>query len=128
MKNTKRKSLIKSARKTAKKNILVSLIAELKKVSANIGAGSQKLEKVIEKGSGKLAKKVAKEIMLDEVAIVAAGEVEKTAEIPVTKKGKVKAAPADKADAVKEEPVALKNPDKKASKKKAKTTEVVTAS
>lgn len=66
MKNNKRE-LIRTAKKEAKKTVRNSLVAELKKVSATFGTISGKLEKVIEKGSGKLAKKIAKKIKIDAI-------------------------------------------------------------
>lgn len=109
MKDNKRKSLVKAVRKAAKKNILESLIPELTKISATIGSGTVKLEKVIAKESNKLAKKIAKEIELDEVAIVAKAEKPAKVAKPIVKK-----APKN---------VAIKNPDKKKIK-----VDVITAS
>lgn len=111
MKNIKRKSLIKAAKKEAKKNIKSKLITELKRVLSTIGSGSAKLEKTIAKGSSKLAKKIANEIQLDEVAIVANAQPLKaeqpeaaTAETPA-KKAAVEKGFAKKAKTVKKEAV-----------------------
>jgi glycine cleavage system aminomethyltransferase T len=56
--------VIKSARKTVRKNIEAGIIAHLKDITAKIGPVSKKLAKVIDKGSQKLAKQIAKEIVL----------------------------------------------------------------
>jgi type III secretion system FlhB-like substrate exporter len=116
MKHSKRKSIIKAARKTARKTILKDLITELKKVSANLGSGTDKLDKVIAKGSGKLAKKIAKQIQLDEVAILAGA---KSVKAEVSTEGGAKPAPKTKVEKVAQaKPV----------KSKAKPQPVVTAS
>lgn len=112
MKDNKRKTLIKAVRKAAQKNILETLTPELTKISATIGAGSAKLEKVIAKELNRLAKKIAKEIELDETAIVA--KAEKPAKVAKPVKSAVKKI---------EKPVVVKTAGKKQTK-----VEVVTAS
>jgi len=116
MKDTKRKVLVKAAKKEAKKNIHNSLIAELEKVVGSISPLSGKLKKVIAKGSEKLAKKLAKEIHLDEAAIAAGAK-------PVATE---KAAPAPKAAEAPAKKLASKKGESK--KPAAKTETVVTAS
>jgi len=71
MKKSKLKSLIKSARKTAKEDIRTSLVIELKEIASKFGTGSKKLHKDIEKGSKQLAKKLAKDIKIDKSTLVA---------------------------------------------------------
>jgi len=56
--------IIKTARKTVRKNIEAGIIAHLKEITAKIGPVSKKLTEVIDKGSQRLAKKIAKEIVL----------------------------------------------------------------
>ncbi|MEO6523553.1 MAG: hypothetical protein ABIN91_17860 [Mucilaginibacter sp.] len=112
MKDTKRKALIKAAKKEAKKNIHNSLIAELEKAVGSIGTVSAKLKKVIAKSSEKLAKKITKEIQLDK-AIIAANAA------PVN---------AEKSSPAKTAPVKVKSPAKKTETKVAKAETVVTAS
>jgi hypothetical protein len=116
MKDSKRK-LIKTARKEAKKNIHQNLIIELKKIAASIGTGSPKLEKIIKKEANKLAKKIAKEIQLDEAAILA------TVKTPNPEK----ASPA-KAVATKLKTSATAKSAEKPAVKKGGKAEVVTAS
>jgi hypothetical protein len=71
MKDTKRKPLIKAAKKEVRKNIQTKLAVELKNIAVGMGSVSAKLEKLIAKEANKLAKKLAKKIQLDEVAIAA---------------------------------------------------------
>lgn len=112
MKDTKRKTLIKAARKAAKKDILEKLIPEIKKISATAGAVSAKLDKLIAKESAKLAKKITGKIQLDEAAITSS-KTQRPAAPAVIKKA--------------EKPTAEKAIEKKTAKKTAKA-EVVTAS
>lgn len=69
MKKSKLKSLVKSARKTAKKDIRLSLVAGLKEIAGKYGNGSKKLEKDIKKGSKLLAKVLSKDIKIDKSAL-----------------------------------------------------------
>lgn len=64
MKKNKQKS-IKSIRKTIRKDIKQCLIARLKEIAVDMGQGSEKLEKEIEKGSKRLAKTLVKELKID---------------------------------------------------------------
>lgn len=80
MKKNKLKSLIKSTKKTAKKDIQLALVADLKEVTGKFGAESKKLAKEIEKGAKQLAKKIAKEIKIDKSLLVPA----QTEEAPVS--------------------------------------------
>lgn len=72
MKKDKRKSLVKSARKTVREDIKQSLIAQMKEVVGKMGQGSKKLNKEIEKGSKQLAKKLSKELKINQVALLEA--------------------------------------------------------
>jgi len=106
MKKSKLKSLVKSARKTAKKDIRLSLVAGLKEIASKFGEGSKKLNKDIEKGSKQLAKKLSKDIKIDKSAIIengnqtiAAEVVVETPQAPSSKKQKTKAAKAEEVPA-----------------------------
>ncbi|HEY0177030.1 MAG TPA: hypothetical protein VGC08_11675 [Pedobacter sp.] len=79
MKKSKLRSLVKSARKTAKKDIKLNLISELKEIAGKFGQGSKKLERDIEKGSKQLAKKLSKDIKIDKSAIIEANKQAKAA-------------------------------------------------
>lgn len=65
MKNNKIKALVKAARKTAKEDIQNGLITYLKESTGKLQATSKKLDKKIEKGAKILAKKIAKELVID---------------------------------------------------------------
>ena len=69
MKKSKIKSLIKSARKTAEKDIRLSLAAGLKEIAGKYGEGSKKLKKDIKKGSKQLAKVLSNDIKIDKSAL-----------------------------------------------------------
>lgn len=99
--------IIKSARKTVRKNIEAGIIAHLKEITAKIGPVSKKLAKVIDKGSQKLAKQIAKEIVLLKPTTV------ETTPAPVT--------PAVKPAVAVKKPVAQKAPVAKPAASKAKT-------
>ncbi|MDB5126630.1 hypothetical protein [Mucilaginibacter sp.] len=73
MKN-KLKPLVKEARKTAQKAIQLSLVAQLKDITARFGVGSKKLDKQIQKEGKKLAKKFAKDIKVNAAALVKVDE------------------------------------------------------
>lgn len=64
MKKNKQKST-KSIRKTIRKDIKQSLIARLKEIAVDMGQGSKKMKKEIEKGSKHLAKTLVKELKID---------------------------------------------------------------
>lgn len=70
MKKNKLKKLVKSARKTIKKNIKLSLVAELQSLTGKLNQDSKKLAKEIEKGSKELAKKISKGIKIDKSTLV----------------------------------------------------------
>ena len=70
MKKSKLKSLVKTARKQAKKDIKSSLITELREIAGRFGQESKKIRKDIEKGSNQLAKKLSKDIKIDKSAIL----------------------------------------------------------
>lgn len=70
MKKSKLKSLVKAARKTAEKDIRLSLTSSLKDIAAQFGEGSKKLSKDIEKGSKQLAKKLARDIRIDKASFI----------------------------------------------------------
>ncbi len=70
MKKSKLKSLVKTARKKAKKDIKSSLITELREIAGRFGQDSKKIRKDIEKGSTQLAKKLSKDIKIDKSAIL----------------------------------------------------------
>lgn len=69
MKSKQAKQLIKAARKTAKENIQASLIANLTETIGKAGHGSKKLDKKIIKGAKLLAKKLAKDLVIDGSAV-----------------------------------------------------------
>lgn len=70
MKKSKLKSLVKTARKTAEKDIHQSLLASLKDIVGKFGEGSKKLNKDVEKGAKQLSKKLAKSIKVDKSAFI----------------------------------------------------------
>jgi cytoskeletal protein RodZ len=91
-------AIIKSAKKIARKNIELSLIAHLKEITVKTGPVSKKLIKEIEKGAKKLAKSIAKELVLakpltPETVIKTAAAATPA---PAEKKPEVKKAPAAK--------------------------------
>lgn len=100
MKN-KLKPLVKEAKKNAQKAIQLSLVTQLKEITAKFGEGSKKLEKRIAKEAKKLAKKLAKDIKVEAILVKTEGKP-KVAETP-------KEAPKAKTVA---EPVAKKAPAK----------------
>lgn len=74
MKKSKLKSLVKSARKTAEKDIRLSLTSSLKDIAAQFGE-SKKLNRDIAKGSKLLAKKLAKDIKIDKSSFIKTDDV-----------------------------------------------------
>lgn len=84
MKKSKLKSLVKSARKTAKKDIRLSLITELKEIAGKFGPNSKKINKEIQKSSKELAKKLSKDIKIDKLSIVEAVKDAKAAKKQTT--------------------------------------------
>jgi hypothetical protein len=86
MKN-KLKPLVKEAKKTAQKAIQLTLVAQLKDITAKFAVGSKKLDKQIQKEAKKLAKKFAKDIKIDTATLVKVDDQPKAIEAP-------KAAPA----------------------------------
>ena len=101
MKKNKLKSLVKAARKTAEKDIHLSLVTSLQDIAGKFGEGSKKLNKDIEKGARRLAKKIATDIKIDKSVFIEVKEETDIAEIAtieapilVKKEAKVKAVPA----------------------------------
>ncbi|MEJ7780328.1 MAG: hypothetical protein WKF68_12145 [Daejeonella sp.] len=76
MKKNKLKTLVKSARKTALKDIKASLITQLSEISARLGQDPEKLSKTIGKGSKKLAKKLIKEFKIKKGVLKAAEKLD----------------------------------------------------
>ena len=62
MKKVKSKSLTKSARKAAFKDIKLRLIKALNEATEQLGKRSKKLNRTIKKGAKKFAKKISKQI------------------------------------------------------------------
>ncbi|MDO7742715.1 MAG: hypothetical protein MUP99_03045 [Pedobacter sp.] len=101
MKKSKLKSLVKAARKTAEKDIHQTLLASLQEIAGNYGEGNKKLNKDIEKGARRLAKKLATDIKIDKSVFIEVKEETNIAEIAtieapilVKKEAKVKAVKA----------------------------------
>ena len=82
MKKSKLKILIKEARKSAKKSIEQSLIAQLKEETVKLGQTSKRFEREIVKGSKQLAKKLAKEIKIDSSSLASTTEIIKSVKAP----------------------------------------------
>ncbi|NCD69722.1 hypothetical protein [Mucilaginibacter agri] len=74
MKKTKLKSLVKTARKNAAKDIQVSIATELKAAAGKLGQDVEKLSKTIEKEAKKVAKRLADKIKIDKTALVLAND------------------------------------------------------
>jgi len=98
MKKNKLKSLVKAARKTAEKDIHLSLVTSLQEIAGKFGEGSKKLNKDIEKGARRLAKKIATDIKIDKSVFIEVKEETNVAGIEtidapilVKKEAKVKA-------------------------------------
>ena len=84
MKKNKLKKLVKSVRKTIKKNIKLSLVAELQSLTGKLNQDSKKLAKEIEKGSKQLAKKISKGIKIDKSTLVESSVEAKVPDITKT--------------------------------------------
>lgn len=69
MKKKKLKSLVKSVRKAAEKDIRLTLITALTDIASTYGESTRKLKKDIKKSSVKVAKKLAKELNIDQTAL-----------------------------------------------------------
>jgi hypothetical protein len=82
MKKSKLKLLVKEARKSAKKSIEQSLIAQLKDETIKLGQTSKRFEREIVKGSKQLAKKLAKELKIDSSAFTDTTEIVKDVKAP----------------------------------------------
>ena len=98
MKKNKLKSLVKAARKTAEKDIHLSLVTSLQEIAGKFGEGSKKLNKDIEKGARRLAKKIATDIKINKSVFIEVKEETNVAGIEtidapilVKKEAKVKA-------------------------------------
>jgi hypothetical protein len=104
MKSKQAKQLIRAARKTAKENIQASLIANLTEVIGKAGHGSKKLDRKIVKGAKILAKKLAKDLVIDGGAVAAeqdkaeAAKTEQEAAVAVAEKPKKAAAKKEATD------------------------------
>jgi len=105
MKKKKLKSLVKSARKTAEKDIRADLVKGLNEIAGKFGEGSKKLTKDIEKGARQLAKKLAKDIKIYDSTTIAADGESKTVLKPIVEVPKAALAKKSPASAVKEETV-----------------------
>jgi uncharacterized protein (DUF58 family) len=81
MKKSKLKSLVKTARKTAEKDIHLSLLASLKDIAGKFGENSKKLNKDIEKGARQLSKKLAKDIKINKSIFITVKEDTKVDEL-----------------------------------------------
>lgn len=73
MKNNDLKLQVKSARKSAAGEIELTLNKTLKSVAAKLGQNSKRFYKELEKGSKRLAKKLAKELEIERLAITENG-------------------------------------------------------
>jgi len=98
MKKSKLKSLVKAARKTAEKDIHQSLLSTLSEIAGNYGEGAKKLNKDIQKGARRLAKKLSANIKIDKSVFIEVKEDANVAELAtvetpilVKKEAKVKA-------------------------------------
>jgi len=89
-----KKDKIKSAKRTIRDDIKLSLITELKALTGKFGDASIKLDKEINRSAKKLAKKISKEIKIEEPVI--------SALVPENKAVIVAAKPKDKKVKVKE--------------------------
>lgn len=69
MKKNQLKALVKSARKTTKENIRLSVLTQLKDTTAKLGLTSKKINKEIEKSAKQLAKKLSAEVKIDKDAL-----------------------------------------------------------
>ena len=109
MKKDPQKKLIKTARKTAQKNIKVKLVTELEKAIGTLGKGSKKIIKEIDKVSGHLAKKLSKELEIDKSTVVKAVTKTKIPKViakeTAASTDKPKPSPAKKAEPVAARPV-----------------------
>ena len=88
-----KKDKVKSAKRTIREDIKLSLVTELKALTGKFGDASIKLDKEINRSAKKLAKKISKEIRTEEQAISAPVPENKTvieAAKPKEKKAKVK--------------------------------------
>ena len=81
MSKDKTKNLIKTARKTAKEEIKISLSTELKAIADKLVPGSKKIDKVIKKEAKFLAAKIAKKMVIRKAQFK---KVEPVEEPPVT--------------------------------------------
>lgn len=105
MKKDKQKQ-VKIARKAIRNDIKLSLISKLKEVTANLGGDAEKLEKEIQKASGKVAKKLSKKLSVNALGRLEAGGDQQSNQTPVKSKNITKqkrGAKSAKTKAVKEE-------------------------
>ena len=95
MKKSELNSTAKAGIKKIQKEIEAALITKLKAVTGKLGEATDKLEKEILKGSKKLAKKVVKELKIDQPAVAVPAIVQKNKIEPVADtKPEKKAIPA----------------------------------
>ncbi len=87
MKKNKQKQ-VKIARKAIRNDIKLSLISKLKEVTANLGGDAEKLEKEIQKASGKVAKKLSKKLSVNELGRLEAGGDQQPNQTPALVKSK----------------------------------------
>ncbi len=79
MKKSKLKSLVKTARKNAQKDIQIVVAAELKVAAGKLGQDIEKLNKDIVKEAKKVAKRISQKIKIDKTALVQANDTAKAA-------------------------------------------------
>ncbi|WP_158797697.1 hypothetical protein [Pedobacter sp. L105] len=102
MKKKQLKSLVKSARKTAEKDIRADLVKGLNEIASKFGEGSKKLTKDIEKGARLLAKKLAKDIKIYNSTTVESDGESKTVLKPIVEVPKAALTKKSTASTVKE--------------------------
>lgn len=77
MKKRKLKSLVKDARKATRKDIKTIFYSEMKTAANKLVPASKKIEKLIKKNAGKLAKKISGAIVIDKAALLTAHKEQK---------------------------------------------------
>lgn len=109
MKKSELNSKVKAEIKKTAGEIESSIIAKLKAITGKLGKGTDKLEKAIEKGSKKLAKKIVKELTFDEPAVAVTAAVQKNKIEPVAEAKTEKKATPPKPAAEKVQPAPAKS-------------------
>ena len=97
MKKDKLKTLVKSARKTAKEVLRSSIALQLKDATSKLGLTSKKVNKAIEKTAKQLAKKLSSEVTIDKDAL--AITVPEPVEVKTAEPQKIAKTPSKKASA-----------------------------